>query len=174
MDGCSRRSLHDRRNGPDGEVGVDTEDAVTMLFETDRGATGSVVISQASRGRKNRLWMELDGEASSYSFDQETPDRLEVGSLEGTLIVPKGAETTLDAAAVSPYLLVPAGHPQGYQDAFTLLMVELGEAVRGRPAAGMPTFVDGARAAAITAAAVASSESGNWAPVASTELQRIA
>ncbi|WP_454132395.1 Gfo/Idh/MocA family protein [Microbacterium lacticum] len=166
--------LHDRRTGPSGDVAVDTEDAVTMLFETDLGATGSVVISQASRGRKNRLWMELDGEAMSYSFDQETPDRLEIGSTEGTLVVPKGAETTRDSAAVAPYLLVPAGHPQGYQDAFTLLMAEVIEAVRGRAVAGMPTFSDGVRAAAITAAVVASSESETWSPVASTELQRSA
>ena len=38
-----------------------TEDAATMLFETDHGAMGAVVVSQVSPGRKNRLWIELDG-----------------------------------------------------------------------------------------------------------------
>jgi len=37
-------------------------------------ATGSVVVSQVSPGRKNRLWLSFDGTAASYAFDQELPD----------------------------------------------------------------------------------------------------
>ena len=40
---------------------VDTEDVAVVLFETDAGACGSVVVSQVSPGRKNRLWFEVDG-----------------------------------------------------------------------------------------------------------------
>ncbi len=155
--------LHDARTAPSGEVPVTTEDAVTMLFETDLGASGSVVISQASRGRKNRLWIELDGAQSSYAFDQENPDRLEVGTTEGTLIVPKGTETTAYPQAVSPYVTVPSGHPQGYQDSFSLLMREMIAAVRGEPVEGMPTFADGVRAARVTEAVVTSArQDGGW------------
>ena len=41
---------------------VTTEDAVVVQFETDAGAIGATsLISQISAGRKNRLWIELDG-----------------------------------------------------------------------------------------------------------------
>lgn len=165
--------LHDVRISPQGEVPVSSEDAVTMLFETDRDASGSVVISQASRGRKNRLWLELDGVEASYVFDQEDPDRLVVGMTEGTLIVPKGGET-MPAAAVAPYVTTPSGHVQGYQESFTLLMGEMISAVRGHPASGMPGFSDGVRAAQITEAVVTSARRGGWCELTSTELGRIA
>ena len=47
-----------------------------MLFETDKGAAGSLVVSQVTPGRKNRLWFSFDGTEASYSFDQEQPDTL--------------------------------------------------------------------------------------------------
>ena len=43
------------RRGEGGMAQVRTEDGAAVLFETDRGATGSVVASQVSPGRKNRL-----------------------------------------------------------------------------------------------------------------------
>ena len=49
----------------------ETEDAAVMQFETDGGALGSAVISQLSAGRKNRLWIEIDGSEESLAFDQE-------------------------------------------------------------------------------------------------------
>jgi predicted dehydrogenase len=166
--------LHETRRSPAGDVPVSTEDAVTMIFETDRGASGSVVISQASQGRKNRLWLELDGEQASYSFDQENPDRLEVGRLDGTLVVPKGGETTASPAAVGPYIMVPSGHPQGYQDLFTLFMGEVHSAIRGTPVVGMPTFADGVRAARLTEAVMTSASRGGWSEVDAEVLRNIA
>lgn len=167
--------LHDERAAPEGIVAVATEDAVTMQFETDRGASGSLVVSQASRGRKNRLWIELDSDRSSYVFDHENPDRLEIGTPQGTLLVPKGTECSADARAVAPYVTVPSGHPQGYQESFTLLMGEMISAVRGAPVAGMPTFADGVRAALITDAVVASSKAGGeWVDIDAASLRRIA
>src|SRR3954454_17257565 len=49
---------------------VTTEDGASVLFETDRGATGSLVVSQASPGRKNRLAFSFDGTLASLGFNQ--------------------------------------------------------------------------------------------------------
>ena len=167
--------IHEKRRSPDGEVPVSTEDAVTMMFETDLGASGSVVISQASQGRKNRLWLELDGVDASYSFNHENPDLLEIGRPEGTLLVPKGYETTTAHDAVDPYVIVPSGHPQGYQDLFTLLMGEVHSSIQGIPVAGMPTFEDGLRAARLTEAVIASaSRRGEWVEIESNTSRSIA
>lgn len=167
-------TLHGTRRTPSGEVPVETEDAVTMMFTTDRGANGSVVISQASPGRKNRLWLEIDGESASYSFDQELPDRLEVGTTEGILVVPKGEETTADLDEVGPYVSVPSGHPQGYQDLFTLFMGEVHAAIRGIPVSTMPTFADGVRAARLTDAVVTAAGEAGWVDIPVPTLTRFA
>src|ERR671916_826082 len=70
-----------------------TEDAAVVLFETDHGALGSVVVSQVSPGRKNRLWFSLDGAQASLQFDQELPDSLWMGARGNNVVVPRGAET---------------------------------------------------------------------------------
>jgi predicted dehydrogenase len=77
-------AAHPRRVG--GQLApAATEDAATVLFETDQGAIGSLVVSQVSPGRKNRLWFSLDGAAASLSFDQELPDSLWVVPASTTL-----------------------------------------------------------------------------------------
>src|SRR4029079_3801118 len=93
-----------------------TEDGAVVVFETDRGASGSVVVSQVSPGRKNRLWFSFDGQQASYSLDQEQPDSLCVGGTAANRVVMRGPDTFGEAAGA--YARLPAGHPQGYQDAF--------------------------------------------------------
>ncbi|GEP27131.1 Gfo/Idh/MocA family oxidoreductase [Cryobacterium levicorallinum] len=159
--------LHDTRLSEAGEVAVATEDGVTMMFHTDHGATGSVVISQASPGRKNQLWMSLDGEHRSYAFDQENPNGLWIGSTSGISIIPKGLET-VNHAATAPYVTVPSGHPQGYQDCFGLFMKDVHSVIEGKVVHGLPTFADGVRAAQLTDAVIESSKSGNWVEVVPT------
>ena len=43
-----------------------TEDSASILFETDRGASGTLIASQISHGRKNQLLFSFDGELESY------------------------------------------------------------------------------------------------------------
>lgn len=161
---AQRGRLHDTRMSTAGEVPVSTEDGVTMMFQTDAGAMGSVVISQASPGRKNRLWLSVDGDGTSYTFDQENPNDLWVGAMAGVSLVPKGVES-MDAARSAPYVPVPSGHPQGYQDCFALFMRDVHDAIAGRQVDGLPTFADGVRAARLTDTVIASSQSGTWMDV---------
>jgi predicted dehydrogenase len=134
------------------------------MFETDQGAAGSVVISQVSPGRKNRLWFSLDAANASYQFDQENPDSLWIGGREQNIVLPRAAEGSVTATA-SAYNIVPTGHPQGYQDSFTAFLTDVHAAVNGEKPDGLPTFADGLRAAVITAAVLDSAESGSWVQV---------
>ncbi len=163
---AQKSRLHETRLSDGDEIPMSTEDGVTMMFQTDRGATGSVVISQASPGRKNRLWLSLDGEKHSYAFDQENPNDLWIGSDKGITIIPKGQETLAHGMAKS-YVSLPSGHPQGYQDCFGLFMRDVHLAIRGETVDGLPTFADGVRAAQLTEAVIASSEENRWVTVAS-------
>src|SRR5688500_9837308 len=140
--------------------GQGTEDAATVLFETDRGALGSVVVSQVSPGRKNRLWFSLDGALASLQFDQELPDSLWVGGREQNTLVPRGAESSTGDAA--RYNIVPVGHPQGFLDCFTAFVADVYAATAGGTPDGLPTFDDGLRAAVVTGPVLTSARSGTW------------
>jgi predicted dehydrogenase len=144
---------------------VGTEDAATVLFETDRGAGGAVVISQVSPGRKNRLWFSFDGAEASFGFDQEQPESLWIGGRGANRVLPRGAEGSLEAAA--RYSILPAGHPQGYQDCFNAFVADAYAAIAGDPPDGLPTFADGLRAARLTQAVVDSAASQTWVEVPS-------
>jgi predicted dehydrogenase len=138
------RAAH-RRTFVPGRV---TEDAVVVSLGTDAGALGSVVVSQVSPGRKNRLWLEVDGAEHSVVFWQEEPNRLWVGGRGGARILERD-ETALhsDAARLS---LVPAGHPQGYLDCFDAFVGDAYAAMRGEVPDGLPTIDDGVRAVELT------------------------
>jgi predicted dehydrogenase len=140
-----------------------TEDGAVVVFETDQGASGSVVVSQVSPGRKNRLWFSFDGQAASYCFDQEHPDSLWVGGTAVNRVVMRGPDTFSDAAA--GYARLPAGHPQGYQDAFNAFVSDVYAAIAGQKPEGLPTFMDGLRAAVLTQAVVTAGAEQSWVEV---------
>ena len=148
---------------------VSTEDVVHVLLRTDKGATGSLVVSQVSPGRKNRLWFEVDGAEHSVSFDQENPETLLLGGRARTETVLRDPNTlSAEAARLSP---VPAGHPLGYRDCFAAFVADVYDAVRRHPADGAPrtplypTFADAARTARITDAVLRSAHTRSWIEV---------
>lgn len=156
-------AVPERRSGGVARA-VTTEDAATVLFRTDRGAIGSLVASQITPGRKNRLWFSLDAANASFAFDQELPETLWVGGREATTLLQRGAGTA--AAEAQRYSVLPPGHPQGYQDCFNGLVADVYAAAAGDRPAGMPTFADGLRAARLTEAVLASARAGTWVEVA--------
>jgi len=144
---------------------VDTEDLAVVQFETDLGALGSVVVSQISPGRKNRLWIEFDASEESLAFDQESPEQLWRGRRDCTALLQRDRDTLTPAAA--RFATLPAGHPQGYADCFDAFVADAYAAIEGAPANGMPRFADGRRAVLITEAVLASAaEGGEWTDVA--------
>ena len=143
---------------------VATEDAVVVQFETDAGVLGATVISQVSAGRKNRLWLEVDGAEASVTFDQEQPETLWVGRREAATILWRDPVHLSPPAARLARL--PAGHPEGYADCLDRFVADVYARIDGAAEVdGLPTFGDGLRAAAITDAVLASSRDGRWVDV---------
>lgn len=146
----------------------DTEDVVQLLFRTDRGATGSVTVSQISPGRKNRLWFEVDGTRTALAFDQEAPESLFVGSRgENAAVLRDPAVLSPEAARLS---VLPGGHPMGYLDCFAAFVRDVHDAVRTggtreRAARPFPTFDDAARMVRLTAAVLGSAADRTWKEV---------
>jgi predicted dehydrogenase len=154
---------HDTRGDDDRPVA--TEDGACVLFRTDQGAIGSVLVSQVSPGRKNALSFSFDGTQASYAFHQERPETLWVGGTEEDRVVHRDPGHL--SAAAARLAVLPAGHPQGYQDCFNGFLADVVAAVRGAELSGLPTFADGLRAARVTEAVVASAAAGGgWVDLA--------
>jgi predicted dehydrogenase len=142
---------------------VSTEDAVALVLETQGGAIGSLLVSQTAPGRKNRLHIELAGSAESVGFDQENPESLWIGRKTGSGLLPRDdAQLHDDAIRLS---ILPAGHPQGYQDAFTAFVGDTYAAVAGEDRAGLPRFSDGLRAVRITDAVLVAASTFAWVEI---------
>jgi predicted dehydrogenase len=141
----------------------DSGKRTTMLFETDGDADGSVVISQASPGNRNRLQFTVDGPGLSYSFDQQHPEELLIGGVAENRIRYRGDPGQHEAAA--RYSLTPPGHPHGYQDCFNAFVADSYAKIRGERPDGLPTFADGLRAAVLTKAVIDSAGTSGWVAV---------
>ena len=164
----AHRAAFERGDGGGEMRPVDTEDVALVQFETDRGALGSVVVSQVSPGRKNRLWLELDGAEESLTFDQERPEALRLGRREAVSILQRDPAALTEPAARLATL--PAGHPFGFADCFERFVADVYYAIGGGPAPeGLPTFADGARAVELTGAVLSSARDGGWVDVAAPE-----
>lgn len=153
---------------PDGRA-LATEDVAYALIELEDGTPGTLAVSQMALGRKNGLVLRIDGTSAAFSFEQEHPDSLWIGKADHNLVVTRQAAALTDAAA--QLSIVPAGHPMGYQDAFTALITDAYRAVAGQQPVGvLPTFADGARLVHLTDAVLRSAESRSWTAVTSGAL----
>lgn len=146
-----------------------TEDIVTVQFETESGASGSLTASQVSFGRKNKLEIEFAGSKEAYSFNQEQPDSFFIGGYRSNQIVMQGQET-LSSADAKRLSRVPSGHPQGYQDAFNAFVSDAYASFQGDSVDGVPGLSDGMRSAALIDAVLESAATRSWVDVNSAAL----
>jgi predicted dehydrogenase len=160
----SSRPSFERGDHAGAAQAVNTEDAALVLFETDAGATGSVVVSQVSAGRKNRLWFEISADSETFAFDQEHPGSLAVLRRHAAEAVPSDFSTLSPQAAA--YVTLPGGHPQGYHDCFDAFTAETYAAIAGAEPEGLPRLPDGLRAVRITEAVLESALRSSWVEVA--------
>jgi predicted dehydrogenase len=149
-------------------VDVQTEDSALIMFRTANDIAGSAVISQLSAGRKNRLWIEVDGMHQSAVFDQELAEQLWIGQEAGSQLLVR--DPNHGSAEQRRLSTLPAGHAQGYAQCFENYVADSYAAVdahdgTGQVPDGLPTFTDGARAAEICDAMLRSATSGEWVSV---------
>jgi predicted dehydrogenase len=146
---------------------IQTEDLVAAVFATEAGTVGNLLISQVAPGRKNRLMIEISGSESTLQFDQEAPETLWLGKRAGSQLLVRDPDAlSPEAARLS---VLPAGHPQGYQDAFNAFVADTYAAINGDIREGLPTFQDGLRSAILTESIIKSSKGGEWVDVPSTK-----
>ncbi len=149
------------------DVPVSTEDAATILFRTGKGATGACVISQVSAGRKNRLYLEIDGSSCAVEWDQESPNQMWIGRREKASEV-LAKDASLMHAEARPFSHYPGGHPEGYSEGpmnlFAGVYRYIAEGKQGAPS--FSTFQDGHNEIVICEAILESSRTQRWVKVA--------
>jgi predicted dehydrogenase len=155
----------------DGEpVDVRLEDLASVLVRFDNGARGCFSVGQVCGGHKNDLVLEVCGAKASLRWRQEAQNELWVGHRDKANELLHKEPALLDAD-VRRYAHLPAGHQEGWADAFCNVMREIYRCIaEGPPYPALPpmaaTFEDGFRANRIVDAILESAaDGGAWTRV---------
>jgi predicted dehydrogenase len=145
-------------------AGGPLEDYAALLLRFSGGAAGSLVLAAGASARKNQLLFECEGTKAGVTWDQETPTEMLRRPADGPrqVVVKDPATNSESAGRLARY---PAGHAEGYGQAFRNLFAEVYAAVAGRDHVPFPTFRAGHRGVATVAAAVRSGRDGGWVEV---------
>jgi len=151
------------------EMPIKTEDYAGVLFEMENGARGLFGISQMTAGRKNRLYIEVDGSKCALAWDQEKPNEMWIGRREraNELLV---KDPSLLLPEVKKYAHYPGGHPEAYPDGIKMFVRNYYEFVAedrdpGSDEIDFPTFVDGHHEVVIVDAILESNQERKWVDI---------
>ena len=150
------------------EKPIHTEDYAAVLLRFENGAKGSMIVSQVSSGRKNRLSFEINAAKRSLVWDSEKPNELMIGNRNepNQLLIKDPSLMSEHARWSASY---PGGHPEGYPDTFKQLQklfyayIAAGD-YNAKP--DFPTFEDGHRAILVDEAILQSARESRWVKVA--------
>jgi predicted dehydrogenase len=148
------------------------DDNAHVLLRFRGGARGMLWASQVAVGNENRLVLRVYGAKGGLEWSQEQPDQLCYAPYgrPRQMITRNGSGADDASRRVSR---IPAGHPEGYLEAFANIYAEAARAVRAArngtardPDVVFPTVEDGVKGVAFVDACVRSSAGGaSWISV---------
>jgi predicted dehydrogenase len=146
------------------------DDNAGMLLRFEGGARGLLWCSQVAVGNENGLRLRVYGAKGGLEWAQEQPNALTFSPFgEAPRVIRRAGNGAYPSAA-----RIPAGHPEGYLEAFAQLYTDLAEQITARierrapdPASLLvPGIEAGVRGMRFITAAVASSRAGaGWTQV---------
>ncbi|MBL4580276.1 MAG: Gfo/Idh/MocA family oxidoreductase [Gammaproteobacteria bacterium] len=144
------------------------DDNANILLRFDNGAKGSLWSSQIAIGNENALRIRLYGDKAGIDWSQENPNYLSLTTLGGNKEILSRASASIPAAA-GVMTRLPAGHPEGFFEAFANLYSDIAEQLNARksgrdsdPSALLvPGIADGLRGMQFIEKAVSSNIEGN-------------
>jgi predicted dehydrogenase len=155
--------------------GRELDDDANILIRLEGGGKGTLVCSQVACGEENNLSIRIYGEKGGLEWRQQEPNSLiykPSGQPWQTLRA--GNSYLSDAAQAASR--IPAGHPEGYLEAFAVIYREFIADVRRvllgeTPRHNYPTVHDGLRGLRFIAKAVESSRGGGkWMTVGESSI----
>ncbi len=119
----------------DGLHGRPTDDHSGVLLRLQGGTLGTLVASQVSPGAKNAFRIKFDGADGSLYWDQERPEELWLGQVNGPTELRHKYPDRLHPAA-QPKAHLPAGEIEGWNSTFVNLFEAVYRRILGRPLPG--------------------------------------
>lgn len=147
------------------------DDDGNVLIHLNNGAKGVLYASQISAGDENGPQIRVYGEKGSIAWDQTQPNALVVKWLDQPKqILTPGANYGYYCEATQHATRLPAGHPEGYLEAFANLYVNFAQQIRCHDEGvesselhrDVPTIEDGVRGMKFIKAIVDSSAQRAW------------
>lgn len=139
------------------------DDDAAVLIRYRGGAKGVLTASQVCAGEGNAFSLRVYGDKGGLRWRQESPESLEVTSLEGpTRTFVRGGPGSL--APVHAASRIPVGHPEGFIEAFANVYLGAADLVRGIDspmARATPRATEGRRGVAFIERAVASARAAS-------------
>jgi predicted dehydrogenase len=147
------------------------DDDVAALLHFVGGARGVLKASQVAAGEENGLRLRIHGERGGLEWAQMEPNTLTLRWLDRPAeIVRTGGPGLSDGIAA--LTRTPAGHPEGYIEAFANLYRGFAGAVRGEGDRRFPGVTDGLRTMRFIQAVIANARGDRkWTPIDSGETE---
>jgi predicted dehydrogenase len=147
------------------------DDDASVLLRFAGGARGILLASQVAVGCENDLRLRMFGSTGTLDWRQEEPNLLVHAALDGArCVLSRGSPGLCEAAQRASRL--PAGHPEGFIEAFANVYLGIADAIRAADAGQPPRpreyadVEDGAHGVRFIEAAVASARSEQkWTPL---------
>jgi predicted dehydrogenase len=105
------------------------DDDSSMLVRFDNGASGVLIATQVAAGEENNLNIRVYGEKGGIEWRQQDPNTMLVKWLDKPMEVIRAGKPYLSDQAKA-FTRTPAGHPEGYLEAFANIYRAFGKAVR--------------------------------------------
>jgi len=135
------------------------DDHVQVMLRYEGGARGMLWASQVASGSRNGLRLRVYGSTGSLQFDQEQPEALWLTRPgQASQCLYRGVPAAPGAIA-TPHR-IPAGHPEGYLEAFAQLYRDFARAWRGEADVALPGLDDGLEGMAFIEAVLRSHREG--------------
>lgn len=112
---------------------LDDDGVVTLRF--DNGAYGVLLASQVCSGEENGIRLRVFGERGGIDWKQLEPNSLWVHQVDKPTELHRTG-TAYPGPMARAYTRVPAGHPEGYLEAFANIYRSFAAQIRAHPAAG--------------------------------------
>jgi len=141
------------------------DDDVSALLRFAGGARGVLKASQVAAGEENGLRLRIHGERGGLDWAQMEPNTLTLRWLDRPAeVVRTGGPGLHDGIAA--LTRTPAGHPEGYIEAFANLYRAFAAAIRGDGDRRFPGVVDGLRTMRFIEAVIANAHADRkWTPI---------
>lgn len=105
------------------------DDDASMLIRFENGASGVLMATQVAAGEENNLNIRVYGEKGGLEWKQQEPNTLIVKWLDKPMEVLRTGQAYLSDQAKA-FTRTPAGHPEGYLEAFANIYRAFSNAVR--------------------------------------------